>query len=121
MSEVELTKTFEGSCVYMRQEYMGGHIVIEKADPRIIHDAPASVMEGTELTITFNLTDFDGTARIDSGGLLLLEIDETPLELPITNGVATLDIQLFASARVKQQPPYSCDARLEPFEIGVTS
>ncbi|HEV7767084.1 MAG TPA: hypothetical protein VGQ76_18935 [Thermoanaerobaculia bacterium] len=121
MSEVEVTKTIEGGRVYVRQEYTGGHVVIEKADPRIIQDAPASVMEGAELAITFSLVDFDGTGRVDSGGALVLEIDNTPIELPITNGCATLEVQLFASARVTQEPPHFCDVRREPFEVTVTA
>jgi hypothetical protein len=37
------------------------------------------------------------------------------------NGTALLVIELFASAKVKQQPPHFCDARMEPFEIEVTA
>lgn len=66
------------------------------------------------------LVDFDGEARTDSGGALLLDVSGTPVSLPFENGTATLQLDLYASASIAQQPPYFCDARMEPFEIEVT-
>jgi len=54
-------------------------------------------------------------------GYLLLEVSGTEISLTITEGTATLALELFASALVSQRPPYFCDARLEPFEIEVAS
>jgi len=115
------TKVLEDGRVYAQRSFDGGHIVVEKADPRVTHDAPASVAVGSELTINFALVDFDDAERTDSGGILLLQVDGAEVPLTITNGSASLVIELFASAKVKQQPPYFCDARMEPFEIEVTS
>lgn len=53
--------------------------------------------------------------------MLLLDVDGTEVPLPIIDGTATLVIELFASASIRQQPPYFCDAPLEPFHIEVTA
>jgi hypothetical protein len=121
MIDSAVAKVVEEGRVYARRSFEDGHVVIEKIDPRITHDAPASVVAGSELTITFAMVDFDDSARTDSGGVLLLEVDETEVPLAITNGSASFVIELFASAKVRQQPPYFCDARMEPFEIEVTA
>lgn len=94
---------------------------MEKADPHIAHDAPASVAEGTSLTVTFSMRDFDREHRSESGGVLLLEIDDAEVPLPITDGVAALGIELFASATIRQRPPYFCNARMEPLSIEVVA
>lgn len=116
---VTVTKTVEDGVVYACRTTNDGRTVLEKADPHIAHDAPASVAEGTSLTVSFSMLDFDGTPRSESGGVLLLEIDGTDVPLPIVGGSATLVIELFASASIRQQPPYFCDARLEPVHIEV--
>jgi hypothetical protein len=121
MTDIAVTKVVEEGRVYAQRLFEDGHVVVEKMDPRITHDAPASVAVGSELTINFAMADFDDEARSDSGGVLLLEVDGTQVPLPITNGIASLVIELFASAKVKQQPPYFGDARMKPFEIEVTA
>lgn len=120
MTEVTVTKVIEDGGVYARQSFGDGRIVVEKADPRVTHDAPASVTEGTEVTVTFAVVDFDGAHRTDTGGVLLLEIENTAVPLPIIDGTATLVVELFASATVTQKPPYFCDARMDAFRIEVT-
>jgi len=121
MNDIAVTKVVEDGRVYARRSLEDGHIVLEKLDPHVTHDAPASVAAGSELTINFAMDDFDGAERTDSGGVLLLEVDGAEVPLSITNATASLVIELFASAKVKQQPPYFCDARMEPFEIEVTA
>ena len=120
MADSVVTKVVEEGCVYARRTFENGQIVVEKVDPRITHNAPTSVAFGSEVAINFSMRDFDGEARTDSGGLLLLDVEGTGVSLPITGGTATLVLELQASARVKQQPPYFADARMEPFEIEVT-
>lgn len=121
MTDSAVTKIVEDGRVYAQRSFEGGHVVLEKADPRVTHDAPASVTAGSEMTVYFTMLDFDDAERTDSGGILLLEVDGTEVALPITDGRASLVMELFASAKFKQQPPYFCDARMEPFEIEVTS
>lgn len=116
-----LTKVVRDNLVYARQEFGDERVVLEKMDPRILHDAPATVAPGAALDVTFTIVDFDGEARTDSEGVLLLDVAGTPLSLPFENGTATLQIDLFASGTVTQMPPYFCDARMDPFEIEVTS
>jgi hypothetical protein len=121
MTGVTVTKVVEDGRVYAQRSFEDGHVVLEKIDPRVTHDAPAGVAIGSEVTINFAILDFDDAERTESGGELFLEIAGTEVPLAITNGTATLTIELFASASVKQRPPYFCDARMEPFEIEVTS
>jgi hypothetical protein len=121
LTDFAVTKIVEDGRVYAQRSFEGGNVVLEKVDPRITHDAPVSVASGSSVTITFSIVDFDGAQRADSGGILSLEVEGTDVPLTITNGKATLEIELFASATVKQQPPYFCDARLDAFTIEVTS
>jgi hypothetical protein len=116
-----ITKVTQNGAVYARQNFGDGRVVVEKVDPRVVHDAPGSVAAGTSLDVTFTMIDFDGELRSDSEGLLLLEVAGTAVSLPMVNGTTTLQLDLFASALITQQPPYFCDARMQPFEIEVTS
>jgi hypothetical protein len=118
---MQTTKVIEDGRVYARTDYGNGTIVIEKADPQIVHDAPSSVAAGTLLNVTFQLVDFDGEARTDSGGTLLLDLGGTEVSLPIANGEAVLPIELHAPIDIRQQPPYFTDARLAPFVIQVVN
>lgn len=113
------TKITEDGRVYARHELGDGRVVVEKIDPRIVHDAPPTVASGTTIAVTFTMVDFDGEARSDSGGELLLDIDGTEVPLQFATGVATVSIELFASATITQQPPYFRDARMEPLTIEV--
>lgn len=116
---MQTTKLIEDGRVYARTDYGNGTIVVEKADPQIVHDAPSSVAAGAVLTVTFQLVDFDGEPRNDSGGDLLLDLDGMAISIPITNGVAVMPIELYASINIRQQPPYFMDARLAPLWIEV--
>jgi hypothetical protein len=116
---MQTTKLVRDGYIYAQTVYGDGTVVVEKSDPRIVHNAPASVVSGSQPTVTFSVVDFDGEPRTDVNGSLLLDLDGTPLTLPIVQGAATLPLQLFASLTIKQQPPYTSDARLQPFVIEV--
>jgi hypothetical protein len=118
---VTVTKTVEEGVVYARHTFEDGRTIVENTDPHITHNAPSIAAEGASLTISFSMLDFDGAPRYESGGVLLLDVDGTEVPLLIVDGTATLVIELFASARIRQQPPYFYDARLEPFHIEVTA
>lgn len=113
------TKVVEDGRVYAQHELGDGRVVVEKIDPHLMHDAPPLVEAGASITVTFSIVDFDGAVRTDSGGTLLLDIDGTDVALTFNGGLTTLPIELFASATIKQQPPYFCDARMESFTIEV--
>jgi hypothetical protein len=74
---LNVTKFAEDGRVYAQYDYGDGPVVVEKSDPLIVHDAPAIVAAGSSLTITFRMIDFDGEARADSDGSLLLGIAGT--------------------------------------------
>ncbi len=117
---MQISKLVEDGRVYARRDYEDGTVVIEKADPHIITNAPVTVAAGAATDVTFQLVDFDGEPRTDSGGTLLLDLDATIVPLPITSGAAVLSIELYASILIRQQPPYFADARMEPLAIEVT-
>jgi hypothetical protein len=116
-----ITKVTQDGAVYARQDHGDGRVVVEKMDPRVVHDAPGGVASGTSLDVKFTMIDFDGAIRSDCGGTLLLDVAGTAVSLPISDGTATLQLDLFASVLIVQQAPYFCDARMEPFQIEVMS
>jgi hypothetical protein len=116
---MQTTKFLKDEHVYAETNYGNGIIVVEKADPRILHDAPPTVAAGALIDVTFTMVDFDGALRTAANSDLLLHIDGTPLTLPVIAGMTTLPMQLFVSVTVEQQPPYLNDARMQPFTIEV--
>ena len=114
------TKVVSDGYVYARSLSATGE-VLEKVDPELTHDAPASVAIGATVVVHFGMRDFDGEQRTDSGGTLLLNIDGNEVALPITNGSAELELELHASIQIEQVPPYFCDARMAPFIVEVDS
>lgn len=114
------TKVISDGYVYARSLSANGNEVIEKADPRLEHDAPVSVVIGSVITVTFIMRDFDGALRSDSDGTLLLDIGGTECPLPITEGRSELEFELHDSVTIEQRPPYFQDARFSRFTIEVT-
>ena len=116
----EISKVVEDGRVYARIATSSGAVVLEKADPRFEHDAPPSVDDGTSLVVSFVMRDFDGEARTDSNGTLVLDVDGTEVVLPVANGRTELHLELHASITIEQRPPYLCDARMSPFTLEIT-
>lgn len=116
---MEITKLYQEGGVYVRYDFDDGRMIVEKSDPRVVHDALANVAAGTSVTINFQIVDFDGALRTDSSGTLLLDIEGVEVPVIVTTGSAQLPIELFASATVSLLPPFILDARMEPFRIEV--
>jgi hypothetical protein len=117
---MQVTKFVQDGAIYSRTEYENGAIVVEKRDPRIGHDAPAEVMSGAAVIVTFRILDFDEEVRSDSGGMLRLDIEGTDINVPIVNGIGVLSLELHDSATIRHRPPYFCDATFTEFTIEVT-
>ena len=80
---MSLTKIVSDGYIYARTLNATGAVIVEKVDPELTHDAPASVATGTTFVVNFAIRDFDGEQRTDSGGALLLNIDGGVVALPI--------------------------------------
>lgn len=118
--EYTTAKITEDGRIYARHEFTDGRVVVEKADPHFQHNAPRTVTGGTEVNIRFRLMDFDDAERYDSQGILNLDVEGTAVSLDITDGVATLVLELFTDVTVRQLAPYYSDARVSSFAIEVT-